>query len=122
MVPGFYLQESALYGIIAQISAVGASQDVSFLRNVNGYLLEHPKLLLTLMWVFVLLAVIPGILLATLVPQMGYFKFMGIIIVPALIALYLRILYSKVQEKRKKERLAQKAEENQARYQHKKKH
>lgn len=122
MVPGFYLQESALYGIIAQISAVGASQDVSFLRNVNGYLLEHPKLLLTLMWVFVLLAVIPGILLATLVPQMGYFKFMGVIIVPALIALYLRILYSKVQEKRKKERLAQKAEENQARYQHKKKH
>ena len=122
MVPGFYLQESALYGIIAQISAFGASQDVSFLRNVNGYLLEHPKLLLTLMWVFVLLAVIPGILLATLVPQMGYFKFMGIIIVPALIALYLRILYSKVQEKRKKERLAQKAEENQARYQHKKKH
>ena len=122
MVPGFYLQESALYGIIAQISAIGASQDVSFLRNVNGYLLEHPKLLLTLMWVFVLLAVIPGILLATLVPQMGYFKFMGIIIVPALIALYLRILYSKVQEKRKKERLAQKAEENQARYQHKKKH
>lgn len=122
MVPGFYLQESALYGIIAQISAVGASQDVSFLRNVNGYLLEHPKLLLTLMWVFVLLAVIPGILLAILVPQMGYFKFMGIIIVPALIALYLRILYSKVQEKRKKERLAQKAEENQARYQHKKKH
>ena len=116
MVPGFYLQESALYGIITQIGAVGASQDVSFLRNVNGYLLEHPKLLLTLLWIFVALAVIPGVLLAVLV------KFLGIIIVPAALALYLRLLYSKVQEKRKKERLAQKAEENQARYQHKKKH
>lgn len=122
MVPGFYLQESTLYGIITQIGAVGASQDVSFLRNVNGYLLEHPKLLLTLLWIFVALAVIPGVLLAVLVPQMSYFKFLGIIIVPAALALYLRLLYSKVQEKRKKERLAQKAEENQARYQHKKKH
>ena len=122
MVPGFSLQGSALYGIITQISAVGASQDVSFLRNVNGYLLEHPKLLLALVWIFVALAVIPGVLITVFIPNMGYFKFLGIIIVPAAIALYLRILYGRVQDKRREERRAQKAEENQKRYQHKKKH
>ena len=101
---------------------MGASQDVSFLRNVNGYLLEHPKLLLALVWIFVALAVIPGVLITVFIPNMGYFKFLGIIIVPAAIALYLRILYGRVQDKRREERRAQKAEENQKRYQHKKKH
>lgn len=91
------------------------------LRKLNGYLLCHPGLTLALMWVFLALAVIPGVLITVLMPEMSYFKFLGIIIVPAAIALYLRILYGKVQEKRKAERNAQKAQENQAKYRHKKK-
>ncbi len=91
------------------------------LRKVNGYLLSHPSLTLALMWVFLALAVIPGILITVFMPEMGYFKFLGIIIVPAAIALYLRILYGKVQEKRREERRVQKAQENQVRYRHKKK-
>jgi uncharacterized membrane protein (DUF106 family) len=92
------------------------------LRKVNGYLIRHPSLTLGLMWLFVALAVIPGALITIFMPTMGYFKFLGIIIVPAILALYLRLVYSKIQDKRREERKAQKAEENQNRYQHKKKH
>lgn len=91
------------------------------MRKLNGYLLCHPSLTLALMWGFLALAVIPGVLITVFMPEMGYFKFLGIIIVPAAIALYLRILYGKVQEKRREERNTQKAQENQARYRHKKK-
>jgi uncharacterized membrane protein (DUF106 family) len=92
------------------------------LRKVNGYLIRHPSLTLGLMWLFVALAVIPGALITIFMPTMGYFKFLGVIIVPAILALYLRLVYSKIQDKRREERKAQKAEENQNRYQHKKKH
>ena len=91
------------------------------MKNVNSYLLQHPKLLLTLMWVFCAMAAIPGVVLNLVLPELGFFKFLGIIIVPALLALYLRLLYSKVQDKKREERKAQKTAENQARYQHKKK-
>lgn len=74
------------------------------------------------MWLFVALAVIPGAVITIFMPTMGYFKFLGVIIVPAILALYLRLVYSKIQDKRREERKAQKAEENQNRYQHKKKH
>ena len=92
------------------------------LRKVNGYLIRHPSLTLGLMWLFVALAVIPGAVITIFMPTMGYFKFLGVIIVPAILALYLRLVYSKIQDKRREERKAQKAEENQNRYQHKKKH
>ena len=52
---------------------------------------------------------------------MGYFKFLAVIIVPAAIALYLRILYGKVRERKRKARMEQKALENAGRHQHKKK-
>ena len=91
------------------------------MKKINSYLLQRPKLLLTLMWVFFALAAGPGIILNLVAPEMGFFKFLGIIIVPALLALYLRLLYTKVQDKKREERRAQKAAENQARYQHKKK-
>ena len=92
-----------------------------FVKNLNSYLLNHPKLLLTLMWVFVALAVVPGVVLNLAAPNMGFFTYIGIIIGPAAIALYLRILYSHIQEEKRKERRAQKAAENEIRHQHKKK-
>lgn len=92
-----------------------------FVKNLNAYLIAHPKLLLTLMWVFVALAVVPGVVLNLVAPYMSFFKYIAILIVPAAIALYLRILYSHVQEEKKEARRAQKAAENEARHQHKKK-
>lgn len=88
---------------------------------INQYLLQRPKLLLTLMWIFVAAAVIPGVLLNLLMPQMPLLPFFAIIGVPALIALYLRLLYSKIQERNRAEREQRRQEENNRRYQHKKK-
>lgn len=91
------------------------------LTKLNTYLVNHPALLLTLIWLFVAAAVIPGAIIAIWFPTMSYFKFLGIIIVPAAIALYLRILYGKVRERKRKERMEQKAQESAVRHQHKKK-
>ena len=98
-----------------------ARLEVLYLTKLNTYLVDHPKLLLTLIWVFFFIAVIPGVIIAVYYPTMGYFKFLGIIIVPAAIALYLRILYGKVRERKRKARMEQKAQESAERHQHKKK-
>ena len=94
-----------------------AGLGVLYLTKLNTYLVDHPKLLLTLIWVFL----IPGVIITVYYPTMGYFKFLGVIIVPAAIALYLRILYGKVRERKRKARMEQKALESAERHQHKKK-
>ena len=98
-----------------------AGLGVLFLTKLNTYLVDHPKLLLTLIWVFFFIAVIPGVIITVYYPTMGYFKFLAVIIVPAAIALYLRILYGKVRERKRKARMEQKALESAGRHQHKKK-
>ena len=98
-----------------------AGLGVLYLTKLNTYLVDHPKLLLTLIWVFFFIAVIPGVIIAVYYPTMGYFKVLAVIIVPAAIALYLRILYGKVRERKRKARMEQKALENAGRHQHKKK-
>lgn len=91
------------------------------LKKINAYLLQRPKMLLTMVWVFTLLAVGVGITLIVAFPNMGVLPFWGYLIVPAALALYTRLLYSKIQERRKEERKAQKEAENEIRYPHKKK-
>ena len=91
------------------------------LKNLNAYLLARPKLLLTLIWVFFGLAFIPGVVIAAFFPSMGYFKFLAIIIVPALCALYLRMLYGKIREQKSKQAHAERAARQAQRHQHKKK-
>ena len=65
-----------------------AGLGVLYLTKLNTYLVDHPKLLLTLIWVFFFIAVIPGVIITVYYPTMGYFKFLAVIIVPAAIALY----------------------------------
>ena len=91
------------------------------LKKVNAYLLQRPKMLLTMVWVFTLLAIGLGVTLIIAFPNMGILPFWGYLIVPAALALYTRLLYSKVQERRMEERRAQKEAENEIRYPHKKK-
>ena len=91
---------------------------------MNDYLLANPKLLLTLLWIFVALAVIPGVIMAVWFPGLSYFKFLAIIIVPAACALYLRLLYSKIREEKSRqahiERAERQAAKNAKRNPHKK--
>lgn len=93
-------------------------------KKLNAYLLERPKLLLTLLWVFLAFAVIPGVIMAVWFPGLSYFKFLAIIIVPAACALYLRILYGKIREQKSKqahiERAERQAAKNAKRNPHKK--
>ena len=94
-------------------------------KKLNAYLLARPKLLLTLIWVFCALAIIPGTIIAFWFPAMSYFKFLGIIIVPAACALYLRILYGNIREEKSRqahiERAERQAAKNAKRNPHKKK-
>lgn len=92
-----------------------------FVKKVNGYLVQRPKLLLALVWIFLVIALGIGLTILIVNPAMPLLKFWGCIIVPTALALYCRVLYSKVQQMRREERRAQKAEENQVRYAHKKK-
>ena len=94
---------------------------VTVFKKLNAYLLARPKLLLTMIWVFFALAFIPGVIIAAFFPSMGYFKFLGIIIVPALCALYLRVLYGKIREQKSKQAHAERAARQAQRHQHKKK-
>lgn len=91
------------------------------LKKLNAYLIQRPKLLLALVWIFALIAVGIGVTLNLVYPRMGVFRFWGYIIIPAALAVYARMLYSKVQQRRKEERQAQKEAENELRYHHKKK-
>lgn len=90
-------------------------------KKVNGYLIQRPKLLLALVWIFLAIAVGIGLTILIVDPAMPLLQFWGYIIIPTALALYLRLLYSKVQEMRREERRAQKAQENGVRYAHKKK-
>ena len=94
-------------------------------KKLNAYLLERPKLLLTLLWVFLAMAVIPGAIIAAWYPGMSYGKFLAIIGVPAACALYLRILYGKIREEKSRKAHIERAErleaKKAARHHHKKK-
>ena len=79
-------------------------------KKMNDYLLERPKLLLTLLWLFFALAAIPGVIMAIWFPGLSYFKFLGIIIVPAACALYLRLLYSRIREEKSRQAHIERAE------------
>ena len=94
-------------------------------KKLNAYLLERPKLLLTLLWIFFALAVGIGIYLIVFYPYMGILPFWGCIIVPAVCAFYLRMLYGKIREKKNDnahdERYRRREERNKQRHPHKKK-
>ena len=51
------------------------------LKKVNAYLIQRPKMLLTMVWVFTLLAVGVGITLIVAFPNMGILPFWGYLIV-----------------------------------------
>lgn len=90
-------------------------------KKLNAFLLERPKLLLTLMWVFFFLAFIPAVYITLTNPTMGFLRFLSCIIVQAAICLYLRLLYSRVQDKKRAERRAEREAANEVRHPHKKK-
>lgn len=93
-------------------------------KKINDYLLERPKLLLGLLWGFLALAVIPGVIMAVWFPGLSYGKFLAIIIVPTVCALYLRLLYSRIREEKNRqahiERAERQAAKNAKRNPHKK--
>lgn len=104
-----------------KLGRLGRKNGCVSLKKINAFLLQRPTLLLTLVWVFALIAIGIGVTLNLVCTTMGLLRFWGYIIIPAALALYTRVLYSKVQRRRKEGLQAQKEAENKARYQHKKK-
>ena len=92
----------------------------SVLDKINAYFIENHKLCLILCWVFFAIAAGIAAFLAIFQVNMGYFKFLGFLIVPTLLAIYFRLMYGKYQEKRRSEEREKRLADKKASIHHKK--
>lgn len=91
------------------------------MKRINDYFIARPKLTLALVWIFTAIAVGIGVVLNVWFMQIGYFQFLAAVALPVILAIYFRLMYGKVQDKRRREREEQGKLANQTRYGHKKK-
>ena len=74
------------------------------ITKINAWFVEHHSLTLVLMWIFTAIAVGIGAWLALMHPEMDYFIFLAYIAVPALLAIYLRLMYGRFEQQRRNSR------------------
>ena len=90
------------------------------MEKINAYFIENHKLSLILCWVFFGIAAGTAAYLAAFHTDMEYLKFLAVLVVPTLLAIYFRLMYGKYQEKRRKEEQEKKWAEKKSSYNHKK--
>ena len=88
------------------------------MKKINEYFVEHRKLTLLLMWIFVIIAVGIGSVIALFYTDMDYFRFLAWVAVPAILAIYFRIMYGRYENKRREQLAAEHKLANQTRYGH----
>ncbi len=121
----FYCEPASVvvYSVLDKVLRPAGSEQTGCvdLGKINDFFISHGKLTLALMWICCAVAVGLGAFIAICYPGMAFLKFFGIIIVPALLAFYFRMVYIQVQDDRRKAQAEEKTAANEERYHHKKK-
>lgn len=92
-----------------------------FLKKINAYFTAHAKLTLALTWICTAVAVGIAVALNVWFMEIGFFKFLAIIAVPVILAIYFRTIYGRVQDQRRLKLEEEGKLANQTRYGHNKK-